>query len=27
MTFIIGTLFLRETKDTDIRAERGAQSP
>jgi MFS family permease len=27
MTSIIGTLFLRETKDTDIRAERGAQSP
>jgi MFS family permease len=27
MTFIIGTLFVRETKDTDIRAERGAQSP
>ena len=26
MTFIIGTLFLRETKDTDIRAEHGAQS-
>ena len=27
MTFIIGTLFVRETKDTDIRAEHGAQSP
>jgi len=26
MTFIIGTLFVRETKDTDIRAEHGAQS-
>jgi MFS family permease len=26
MTFIIGTLLLRETKDTDIRAEHGAQS-
>jgi MFS family permease len=26
ITFIIGTLFLRETKDTDIRAEHGAQS-
>ncbi len=26
LTFIIGTVFLRETKDTDIRAEHGAQS-
>ena len=26
MTFIIGMLFVRETKDTDIRAEHGAQS-
>src|SRR5260221_1766481 len=26
MTFIIGTLFVRETKDADIRAEHGAQA-
>jgi MFS family permease len=26
MTFIVGALFVRETKDTDIRAEHGAQS-
>ncbi|HEX3446468.1 MAG TPA: hypothetical protein VHS80_17270, partial [Chthoniobacterales bacterium] len=27
MTFIVGTFFLRETKDVDLRSEQAAQTP